>query len=168
MAVPPRRGGEAFKAERYTPDFPRGALVRLLIQLWVPINSYFASSPRRRQPQRVKVYNIRKKKKNALSMWYVGGWAPYGHILYEHDGGRLSWGWIMMTWQRWHIGFIHYFTHIFKLYQNIKFSLIWTQFNPPLRYEDFVTYILDESSLFVRGSTTICGLTACVTIWFVH
>lgn len=66
---------------------------------------------------------------------------------------RLSWRWIMTTWQRWHIGFIHYFAHIFKLYQNIQFSLIWTQFNPPLTYEDFVTYILDEPPLFVRGST---------------
>lgn len=38
----------------------------------------------------------------------------------------------------------------FKLYQNIKFSLIRTQFNPLFRFQDFVSYILDESSLFVQ------------------
>lgn len=41
----------------------------------------------------------------------------------------------MMTWQGWHIGFIHYFTHIFKLYQSAKFSLIWAKFNPVLKHQ---------------------------------
>lgn len=44
----------------------------------------------------------------------------------------------------------------FKLYQNINFPLIRTQFNPPLGYQDFATYILDECSSFVQD------------IWFVR
>lgn len=33
------------------------------------------------------------------------------YILYEQGAGCLSWRWIMVTWHRWHIGFIHYFTY---------------------------------------------------------
>lgn len=64
------------------------------------------------------------------------------YILYEQGAGCLGWRWIMATWHRWHIGFIHYFSYNivhFKLNQDTKFPLryelpAWRKkFNPSLK-----------------------------------
>lgn len=86
---------------RYDPDFARVLLIHLLIQLRVAINTYFAGLSLQR-----KTYRVQKKK----CIKHIIGGSMKVYSLWTRSR-CLSWGWIMVTWHRWHIGSIHYFTY---------------------------------------------------------